>query len=128
MPLGLLENRRRQRPGRSFERLGFFSRARNHEKSSARRQCRFQRREGLWQEIGRERLQGVAFMDEIESLMPRIRQREEIALHIGDLRFGKPLLCPCDRLAHEIERRDMRTSGCKTFGIVAEAAADIENA
>ena len=111
LPLGLLEDGRWQQPGRPLDLIPLISRG----------------RKGLRQKHGGERLQCIAFMDEVETLPPGIRQGEEITLHIGDLRCRKPLLRPSDRRADEIERRDLRARRGKTFGIVAEAAAHIGN-
>jgi hypothetical protein len=127
LPFRFFEERRRQRPGRAFNFARLRSRARNHKKFSARRDERSECRKGIRQKCGRERLQRVAFMDEIKIAAPVIRQGEEIALDIPNLRGRKPQLRPLDRLVHDIERRDVCARGRKTFGIVAKAAPDIEN-
>jgi hypothetical protein len=66
-------------------------------------------------------------MNEIEILQPGLRQSEEITLAISDFRGRKPPHRPLGRFANQIERRDASPPCCKIFGIVAKAAADIEN-
>ncbi len=95
---------------------------------AAGRQERREGGEGLRQERRRQRLQRIAFVDEIERAPPFRRRLEKIGGAIIDLRLRETPLRPGDRAVDEIEGRDIRAGRGKIFGVVAKAAADIEHA
>lgn len=128
LTFGFRENRRRQRPRWSGDFTFLVSRPRNDKKLSTWSQRGSKRGKRLRQKLRRERLQRVAFVDEIKSSPPCLGQGEEIAGMIGNHRGWKAPLRPIDRRADEIERRDARARRAQTFRVVAKTAADIESA
>ena len=118
----------RERPRRAVGRGRIGARAGDDEHPGARLQEGGQRPACLRQQAVRQRLQRVAFVYEIEGAQPFRWWVEEVGGAKIDTRAWEALLRPADRVLGEIEGGHIRARGGQGFGIVAEAAADIERA
>ena len=67
-------------------------------------------------------------MDEVERAPPFLGRGEKIGGAIVAARLRKAPLRPGDRAVHKVERRDIRAGRGEIFGVVAKAAADVEDA
>lgn len=73
-------------------------------------------------------LQRVKLVHEIEGAAPVLGGRKEVGDAIGDSALRKAAPRPLDCLRDEIESGDARACRGERFGVIAEAAADVERA
>ncbi len=115
-----------ERPGRPVDVLPLVARAADHQQPAARLDQIGQSLARVGQNVRRQGLQRIGFMDQVEGAAPFRRRREQVGGAKFDAAVRKAVLRPFRGARHEIESGDRGALLRQGGGVVAEPASDIE--